>query len=338
MQKRGHSKATGSGAADVTATTAERSLAPGDAAHESLSAYLGPRYWLTWLFLLWLRITAALPWRFAIKLHKPLGRAAGALLPRRRRIVRRNLEICFPDLSPPEVDALVTCHFENIGAFLAEIATGWFGSVERLQHLFRIEGSEQLHAALARGKGVMLFSGHFTTLEICVAAIKPMVPLYAFMFRARNNALLNVMQSRGRLRAAHTSIGNNDVRAMLRLLRKNAVVWYAPDQAPGEGGELLPFFGEPAMTSTATSRLARVSGAAVVPLFFARLADDSGYVLRFHAPLDDLPSADAARDTERLTAVLEGFVRECPAQYFWTHRKFKGRPVDLPDVYARKAS
>jgi KDO2-lipid IV(A) lauroyltransferase len=287
------------------------------------------------VFVLWLRLNAALPARVAVKLHKRLGRVAGALLRRTRRVVRRNIEICFPLLESRAVDALVQRHFECVGAFLAETALAWFGSAKRLAPLFRIEGAEHLHAALAKGKGVVLFSGHFTPLEICVQAIKPLVPLYAFMFRARSNPLLNAVQSRGRQRTAHESVGNNDVRAMLRMLRRNAVIWYAPDQAPGEGGKLLSFFGEPAMTSTATSRLARVSGATVIPLFYARLPDDSGYVLRFEAPLDDLPTADATADTVRLTAVLEDFVRECPAQYFWTHRKFKSRPAGLPDAYAR---
>ena len=162
--------------------------------------------------------------------------------------------------------------------------------------------------------------------------IKSLVPLYAFMFRGRSNALLNEIQRRGRLRTAHVQLANDDVRSLLRILGRNATVWYAPDQADTRSGELLPFFGEPSMTSTATTRLARISGAAIIPLFSYRLPDDSGYVLRFCRPLDDLPSTDVVRDTARLTSVLEDFVRECPDQYFWTHRKFKGR-LGLRDAY-----
>jgi KDO2-lipid IV(A) lauroyltransferase len=292
-----------------------------------------PGYWPTWLFVLWLRVTAALPWRVAIRLHKVIGRAAGALQPRRRAIVRRNLELCFPERTSSELEALSRRHFENIGAFLAEMAIAWFGDLDRLAHLFRIEGTEHLDAAVARGKGVLLYSGHFTSLEICVPMIKRKVPLSAFMFRRRNNALLTEIQRRGRRRTAHVSFPNDDVRALLRMLARNATVWYAPDQARIDSGVLLPFFGEPSMTSTAASRVASHSGAAVIPLFYCRLPDDSGYVLRFLPPLDDLPSADPSRDTARLTAVLESFVREVPDQYFWTHRKFKDRSGGLPDAY-----
>jgi KDO2-lipid IV(A) lauroyltransferase len=198
--------------------------------------------------------------------------------------------------------------------------------------LFRFEGLEHLQAALAKGKGALLYTGHFTPLEICASMIKTQVPLYAFMFKPRRNPLMNALQSRGRGGYAHLSVASDDVREMLDLLARNAVVWYSPDQVRVDSGELVPFFSQPAMTSTAPTRLARLSGATIVPLFFRRLPADSGYLLRFHAPLPDLPSRDAIADTTRLTAVLEGFIRECPEQYFWTHRKFKDRPGS-PDAY-----
>ncbi len=254
---------------------------------------------------------------------------------RRRKIVVRNLEICFPDLGAEAVQALAKRHFESLAVCLGEIGFGWFGSRKRLAPLFRVEGLEHIQAALARGKGVVLFSGHFTTLEIVPPLIKSLVPRFAFMFTPRRNLLLNAMQARGRQRGAHVSMPSDDVRALLRELRKNTAIWYAPDQAKGgASGELVPFFGEPAMTNTATSRIAKISGAAIVPLFFCRLPDRAGYLLRFSAPLEGLPSDDAVHDTARLMGVIESFVRECPEQYFWIHRKFKGRPDALPDAYA----
>src|SRR5688572_21561227 len=274
---------------------------------EILARCRGPRYWPARLLVLWLRMTAALPWRLALKIHKAIGRLAGILSRRRRHIVRRNLEICFPGLSPAERDALLTKHFANVGAFFAELAIAWFEDAEDRAHLFTYEGVEHLHEALARGKGAVLYTGHCTTLEICGAMVKPLVPLYAFMFSQRGNPVLDAAQRRGRARYAHVTVAASDVREMLALLALNAVVWHAPDQVRAGTGKLVPFFGEPAMTSTAPSRLARISGAAIVPMFFCRHADDSGYLVRFHAPLKDFPSGNVALDTARLTAVLEGF-------------------------------
>ena len=185
---------------------------------------------------------------------------------------------------------------------------------------------------------MILLSGHFTTLELTGHFVKPLTPRFAFMFRARSNALLNAVQARGRGRMTDLSFSNTDTRAMLRALRANATVWYAPDQAhTGAGAQLLPFFGEPAMTNTATARIARVSGAAVLPFQFRRLDDGSGYLVRFEAPVAGVPSDDATADTLKLTSILEGFIRSCPEQYLWTHRRFRGRGSSLPNVYARRS-
>ena len=299
-----------------------------------LAQFLAPRYWLTWVFIAWLRLTAALPWRAAIALHRWIGCALWHVLPRRRHVVIRNLEVCFPELDSRTRLALARRSFENVAISVAEIAAAWF---RRRLPPVSIEDNEHLEAALAKGNGVILFSGHFTTLELTAQFVKPLTPCFAFMFRTRSNALLDAMQARGRRRTAHLSFNNSDSRAMLRALRNNAVVWYAPDQAyTGAGAELLPFFGEPAMTNTATSRLARLSGAVVLPFEFRRCDDGSGYVVRFEPPATEVPSDDETADTQQLTAILERFIRACPEQYLWTHRRFRSRGSELPDVYARR--
>ena len=120
------------------------------------------------------------------------------------------------------------------------------------------------------------------------------------------------------------------------LIALNVAVYLADQSYTGKGSALLPFFGEPAMTNTATSRIARVSGATVLPCFSRRLPGDSDYVLTIGAPLDGFPSRDAAEDTRRLTRVLEDCISVCPEQYWWIHKRFKNRPPPLPDLYARR--
>jgi lipid A ethanolaminephosphotransferase len=313
-------------------STLETPATAGHAA-SAFRPFFGPSYWLTWLFLGWLRLTAALPWQAAVALHGWIGRALRHLLPERAFIVLRNLELCFPDLDPAARLALARRNFENVAISVAEVAIAWFG---RTLPPARIEGREHLEAALAKGNGVILFSGHFSTLELTAHFVKPLMPLFAFMFRTRTNPLLDAMQARGRQRTAHLSFSNADSRAMLRALRDNAVVWYAPDQAyTGAGAELLPFFGEPAMTNTATPRLARLSGAVILPFEFRRLQGGAGYLVKFGPPVPNVPSDDATADTQRLTGILETFIRACPEQYFWTHRRFRGRGDSVPDAYAR---
>lgn len=315
-----------------------RRAGPAMAGDRPLKSFLGPRFWPAWAFWCWLRLTAVLPLGLALWLHERLGGLAYALAKKQRRVVCRNIELCFPELGAAQIESLARRHFEALGASVAESAFAWFAPERRLASRFRIEGLEHLNAALAAGRGVILFTGHFTTLEICGRPFKRLTPLFACMFSHRSNPLLDEIQRRGRLRSAHEAASSDDVRSLLRSLARNAVIWYAPDQFyAGPNAALLPFFGEPAMTNVATSRLARVSRAAVVPFAYRRLPGRlrPRYALRFYPPPEGIPSADPIEDTRRLLGELERFVRACPEQYLWLHKRFKGRPPPLPDPYRR---
>jgi KDO2-lipid IV(A) lauroyltransferase len=115
-------------------------------------------------------------------------------------------------------------------------------------------------------------------------------------------------------------------------------VWYAPDQSYNrKQSALLPFFGIPAMTNTATGALARLGKAVVVP-FFPRRLPEGGYVLTILPPVDGVPGDDPIEDTKKYLEILERQIRLCPEQYYWVHRKFKNRPEPLPDAYTDLAA
>jgi KDO2-lipid IV(A) lauroyltransferase len=300
-----------------------------------LYSFWRPRYWGAWALYLWLRFTAALPLRVALTLYRWIGRILYRTSSHQRRIVRRNIELCFPELSAEDREQLARRYFESLGMSLAECAFAWFAADRRLAGRFAITGLEHLHRALERGKGVILYTGHFTTLEICGRPLKLATPLFAAMYSHRSNDLLDEVQRRGRLREAHEAFSSDNVRAMIRSLRRNAVVWYAPDQIYREG-DLIPFFHELAMTNIATSKLARLTGAVVLPFAFRRTSPEGRYELELRAPLDNFPTHDPVEDTRRLVRYLEDFVRSAPDQYQWMHRRFKDRPAPLPDLYRRE--
>ena len=96
------------------------------------------------------------------------------------------------------------------------------------------------------------------------------------------------------------------MRDLLQSLKSNLPVWYAPDQRyTGKNSEIVPFFGQPAASNVATSRLAKISGAPVLPYFPKRRADNRGYVIQIHAPLDNFPSDDPVADTRRFHELIE---------------------------------
>jgi KDO2-lipid IV(A) lauroyltransferase len=216
-----------------------------------------------------------------------------------------------------------------------EMGIGWFMPIERLLQRVDIHGREHLERALADGRGVLLVGGHFTTLEVGFAVIEALTPRVSTMYRPQRNAMMDVMIRRGRYRFAKQQIPRDNVRALVRTLRHGDAVAYLPDQTYlGNQSELLPFFGEPAVTNTATSKLAAISGAAVLTYFFRRLPSGD-YRVDIGPPLDDFPSESPTRDAQRFFGLLEDYIRLAPEQYLWLYKKFKGRPAPLPDVYAR---
>lgn len=243
------------------------------------------------------------------------------------KLVRQNLAVCFPELSERERDDLASDFCANMGAFVAEIAMAWFASDARLRKLVEVEGAEHLEAAHANGNGVILAAGHFTPIEICTPIIKDYVSWYTLVYNKRRSQLLSEFQRRRRVRYADESYPKGQVRAILASLKRNGTVWFAADESYVERSAVtVDFFGVPTLMSTATSRLARLSGAAVVPLYYRRKADESGYLVRFEPALENFPTDDVLADTRRLVSILENSIRECPAQYFWTQRRFRREP------------
>lgn len=299
--------------------------------------YAGLRYLFVWCTFNSLRLLVLLPLSWQLRLGACLGRFAGVCARSRRRIALQNLEACLPDLSPTARARLLRRHFAALGASIFEMAMGWYGSIETVRAHVSFEGLEHLEQALARGKGVILFSAHFTTLEFFFPALAPHCPRLSGMYKAQRNPLMNEIMNRGRGRNVGHLIAKDNVRDLIRELDCNAVFWYASDQSyGGKSAVLIPFFGVPAMTNTAISRIARVTGATVLPYICRRSEPGARYQATIVAPLKDFPTADAVADTTRLVGVLEHFIAACPEQYWWIHKRFKGRPAELPDFYARE--
>jgi len=288
-----------------------------------------------WLVLGLMHVAARLPYRWQLRLGRGLGWLLRHVKRREYRSAARNLEICFKTLSAAERRQLLHRHFAAVGMSFIEMGIGWFMPIERLLERVTVFGREHLDAALARGKGALLFTAHFTTLEVGAAVIEALTPNVSCMYRPQRNAMMDVLIRRGRHRFVTEQIPRDNVRALLRSLRNNHAVLYSPDQTYlGNQSALLPFFGEPAVTNTATTKLAQISGATVLPYFFRR--NPSGdYRVDIGPPLADFPTDSPARDSERLFALLEDYIRMAPEQYLWIYRKFKGRPAPFVDVYAR---
>jgi KDO2-lipid IV(A) lauroyltransferase len=301
----------------------------------SLRQFRAPRFWPTWAVLGIMRLGAALPPRLQLATGSLIGWLFFTLKRRERRIAARNLEICFPELDPVARRRLLRRHFRSVGLSLVEMGIGWFTPIDKLRRRVEVKGQEHLAAALAAGKGALLVTAHFTPIEIGVGILEDFPGTVNSLYRPQRNAMMDYLILRGRGRFAATQIPRDNVRLLLKLLKKNEAVLYMPDQTYlGNQSALIPFFGEPAMTNIATSKLAEISGARVLPYWFRRKSDDRNYEVEIGPPLEDFPGTDPIADTQRLVALLEARIRETPEQYLWVYKKFKRRPESFPDVYA----
>lgn len=299
-----------------------------------LSSYRTPRYWPIWAGMGLLRLVCLLPHRASLAIGRMLGRLTHAAGGSRRAVVRRNIELCFPELTAEDRDSMAREHFNALGMMLVEMGLGRWASTHRLQSITTLTGAEHVRNALASDKGVILLSAHFTTLEISGRVLAEAIPPFDAVFRRNRSEFMTELQRSGREVAADTTIEKRDIKKMVRSLRGNRPVWYAPDQSYNrKGSEVIEFFGVPCMHTTATSTLARLGDAIVIP-FFPRRLKDLTYELVLLPALDNFPSGDPVADTKRYVEILEDQVRKCPEQYFWIHRKFKDLPDGYPDYYA----
>jgi KDO2-lipid IV(A) lauroyltransferase len=218
---------------------------------------------------------------------------------------------------------------------LCESSMSWWSSDERIRSLSRIEGCEHLDAARSHGRGIILLTAHFTTLEISARILNTNRPICA-LYNPLRNPVLAAASNASRERRARNAIRNDDIRAMVRALRNNEIVWYAPDQCyRKKGAQMLPFFGLPSATNTFTSRLAQMTGATILYLSHERLPDGAGYRVVIHPPPQGIPSVDAVADTMHFNSFIEAEVERNPSQYWWIHRRFKGLDAEYPDYYRR---
>lgn len=297
--------------------------------------FLGPKHWPTWIGLGLIWLCTLLPYRVQMSLGRAIGHLSYYLLPRRRHIVEVNIKMAFPELSPADQDKLIKKTFASTGMGIFEAAMAWWGSERRLKKMVTINGIEHLQNALKQGKGVILLSAHFTSLELSGRLLSFTQP-FQVTYKRAHNPLMEAVLSYSRKQHFIDAINSYDTREMISGLKKNVATWYAMDQDFGPRLHVFsPFMDIQTCTLTTTSRLAKMSGAVVVPYFPKRLDDCCKYELTIHPALEDFPSGSKQQDADAINALITDAVKQAPDQYIWVHRRFKTRPPGEPDVYTK---
>jgi KDO2-lipid IV(A) lauroyltransferase len=293
---------------------------------------LHPRHWPAWIALGLLRGCAALPPRARDMAAPALGALLRGVAISRRRIAARNLALCFPALDHAAREALLRRNIASLARGLIEAAGLERQATQQILEASEVRGLEHLEAARTVGHGVLLVGLHMDSLERAIAALGLRTAV-DFVYRRQSGALWDAVLARTRARFVGRLIERHAVRALLRSLHEGRTVWYLPDQDYGARHSVfVPFFGVPAATITATARLARASGAAVVFVAHWREADDR-LIVEIAPALESYPSADPVADATRLNTLVQAVVCAHPAQYLWVHRRFKTSPAGTPPRY-----
>jgi KDO2-lipid IV(A) lauroyltransferase len=300
------------------------------------SRRFAPRYWPTWVGIGLLRLFIRLPYRTQLWIGRGLGRLFRLISPYRRTIVAINLKLAFPELAERDRRRLEHRFYASLGMSLIETAAALWAPERFFERLGHVEGLEHLVNAQQRDKGVLLLSGHFCSLDFAGRLLMKRHRI-CFTFQELRNKLFDRATRDARAKRCHILIHRHDIRGFIRALKAGEVVWYAPDQSQARRNSVFaPFFGIPTNTLTATTKLARLTGAAVLPFSIARLPDARGYALHIEPPLENFPGKDEYEDARRFNAMIETQIRANPEQYLWIHRRFKTRPEGEPSLYPPK--
>ena len=291
---------------------------------------MGARFLLATLWLLhWL------PLGVQAALGRSLGRLLYATAGARRRIALRNLALCLPEQSNAQRVQLAREHFLWLGRSILERGLLWYASPARLKRLIHVEGDVGL--AERSERPVMWLVPHFMALDVAGAAVLLFQSRKGIsIYQEQSDPVMDTAIRRGRLRLGNAEIFPRDdsAKALFRAIRRGDAFFNLPDMDFGaRDAAFVPFFGVPAATLLAPSRLARALNRVVQPVLAETLPGGHGYRVRFMPAWTDFPSDDALADTAAMNRWIEAEIRRSPAQYLWVHKRFKTRPAGEAALY-----
>ena len=265
------------------------------------------------------------------------GEAIGALLflvlRKRRHIALTNLRLCMPELDEAARVRLARQHFQAYSRSVWERAILWWAPEARLRRLIRIEPAVPLEA-IAAGP-VILLCPHFVSLDVAGVAVGMASSLCSIYVQQKNSTFDEILRrGRSRFRPVRLFTRKEGVKPIIRAMREGMPYFMLPDMDFGDkDAHFVPFFGVPAATLTAPGRLAGATGARLIPVVATFLPDYQGWRVKFYPAWENYPGDDMTEAARRMNAFIEERVREAPAEYFWTHKRFKTAPPGATSPY-----
>ena len=294
--------------------------------------FIHPKYFLTWILILLMRVGVFVPFRLQVFFGKIIGKLIYPVMTELRKTAYSNVSNCFPGKKQPQVTLLVKQHFEAIGISLFETANAYFASDKKIKKMLIIVNEQHFTEALKKEGGIILLCSHFMPLMLGSRALL-IKHTIANIYRPQNNKLFDKVMVKCYLKNGAVMIKSTDTRSIIKAINNSLPIWYAPDQDLGKNNSIFaPLFGIQTATASATARLAKNKKTRVIPYSFFRTKH--GYEMSFDKPLKNYPSGDAIKDASETNQILEKQILKNPEQYLWIHRRFKTRPEGEENFYS----
>jgi Kdo2-lipid IVA lauroyltransferase/acyltransferase len=292
-----------------------------------------------WLVVAVSRCLGRLPRRVARWLAEILAFLVYLFLGRLRRVGVRNLQLAFPELSSQGRKEILRGVYRSLAWQLVEFCRMPGFTADNTRDWLRSEGLEHYLAAQARGKGVLVITGHLGAWELSSFYHSLMGHPMGMVIRRLDNRPLDAHVNRIRCLHGNFVLHKDDFgRGLLTAMHEGGTVGILMDtnMTPPQGA-FVRFFGIPACTATGLAHVARKTGAAVLPGFMVWEAAERRYVLHFgpevEMPRTDDVAADILAGTQLCTSVIESWIRRYPEQWLWIHRRWKTRPAGEAAIY-----
>ncbi len=280
-------------------------------------------------------VARRLSFRGAGRLGSILGAGGFSLLRYRRSVSLENLRRAFPGESPGTLQAIAVGAYRGYGRALLEMLWSGGATQDQLRATMTLENPEVPLEALARGKGLILLSGHFGAWEFIVTSMSLRLghPVTAIAQPQRNTFIDAIISANRNRFGSGTVSMHHSVREVLRLLREGRIVGMLGDQSGPKESVFIDFFGRPAATHRGAAAFSLKSGAPLVMFFFVRQPDGTYravYEEVDRTGLNGSPEETIIELTRRHTAVLERYIRRYPDHWLWVHKRWKHTPPSGP--------
>ncbi|MGZ8291130.1 MAG: LpxL/LpxP family acyltransferase [Telluria sp.] len=265
-----------------------------------------------------------------------VGSVLFALLSKRRHITLVNLRLAMPELSEQERVKLARYHFQAYSRSIWERAILWWAPEARLRRLIRVDRPGVPLDTIA-ARPTILLCPHFVCLDVAGVATMLETHLCSIYVQQKNKTFDEVLRKgRSRFRPVQLFSRKEGVKPIMRAMRDRVPYFMLPDMDFGDkDSAFVDFFGTPAATLTAPGRIAAATGAAVIPVVATFLPNYQGWRVTFYPAWEDYPGEDMVAAARRMNAFIEERVREAPAEYFWTHKRYKTRPAGEASPYIK---